>query len=112
MARDGVQVIIGGESGADALKDMSVVAARYGAKGRPSGLLGVVGPTRMQYGRAVAVVRYLTQVLNDLLAEAYSEPYAPTPTAFDPDGASNAESDAQNPAEQSTQLSGEDETHG
>ena len=77
MAADGVQVIIGGgERGADALhglKDISVVAARYGAKGRPSGLLGVVGPTRMQYGRAVAVVRYLTQVLNDLLAETYSE---------------------------------------
>ncbi|MGH2501046.1 MAG: HrcA family transcriptional regulator, partial [Ktedonobacterales bacterium] len=105
-------VIIGGESGADALKDMSVVAARYGAKGRPSGLLGVVGPTRMQYGRAVAVVRYLTQVLNDLLAEAYSEPYAPTPDAFDLGAETDAEPDAQDPAEQSTQLSGEDETHG
>jgi heat-inducible transcriptional repressor len=76
MAADGVQVIIGGESGADTLKDISVVAARYGAKGRPSGLLGVVGPTRMQYGRAVAVVRYLTQVVNDLLSETYSESYS------------------------------------
>ena len=76
MEADGVQVIIGGESGSEALKDISVVAARYGAKGRPSGLLGVVGPTRMQYGRAVAVVRYLTQVLNDLLAETYSETYS------------------------------------
>ncbi|MDE3230455.1 MAG: heat-inducible transcription repressor HrcA [Chloroflexota bacterium] len=76
MASDGVQVIIGGESGSDALKDISVVAARYGGNGRPGGLLGVVGPTRMQYGRAVAVVRYLTQVLNDLLAETYTESYA------------------------------------
>ncbi|HEX8732205.1 MAG TPA: heat-inducible transcriptional repressor HrcA [Ktedonobacterales bacterium] len=76
MAADGVQVIIGGESGSDALKDISVVAARYGGNGRPGGLLGVVGPTRMQYGRAVAVVRYLTQVLNDLLAETYTESYA------------------------------------
>jgi hypothetical protein len=39
-------------------------------------LLGVVGPTRMQYGRAVAVVRYLTQVVNDLLAETYTETYS------------------------------------
>ena len=71
MQGDGVQVIIGGENDADALKDMSVVIARYGERGGMGGLLGIVGPTRMQYGRAVAVVRYLTQLLNDLLAETY-----------------------------------------
>jgi heat-inducible transcriptional repressor len=75
MAGEGVQVIIGAESGTGAMKDMSVVAARYGAPGGPGGLLGIVGPTRMQYGRAIAVVRHLTQVLNDLLAEAYAEAY-------------------------------------
>ncbi|HEX9037012.1 MAG TPA: heat-inducible transcriptional repressor HrcA [Ktedonobacterales bacterium] len=75
MAGEGVQVIIGSETGQGAMKDMSVVAARYGAPGRPSGLLGIVGPTRMQYGRAIAIVRHLTQVLNDLLAEAYTETF-------------------------------------
>jgi heat-inducible transcriptional repressor len=34
-------------------------------------LLGIVGPTRMQYGRAIAVVRYMTQMLNDLLSDMY-----------------------------------------
>lgn len=72
MQGDGVQIIIGGENDADALKDMSVVVARYGERGGMGGLLGIVGPTRMQYGRAVAVVRYLTQLLNDLLAETYN----------------------------------------
>ncbi len=72
MAADGVQVIIGGENSAEELKDMSVVVARYGARGGMSGLLGIVGPTRMQYGRAIAVVRYMTEVLNDLLAETYN----------------------------------------
>ncbi len=67
MAADGVQVIIGGESGAEALKDLSVVVARYGGEGHLGGMLGIVGPTRMQYGRAVAIVRYMTQLLNDLL---------------------------------------------
>jgi heat-inducible transcriptional repressor len=71
MAADGVQVIIGGENEIDALKDMSVIAARYGVEGHVGGLLGVVGPTRMQYGRAIAVVRYLTNLLNDLLSEMY-----------------------------------------
>lgn len=72
MAADGVQVIIGGENETDELKDMSVIVARYGEPGRVGGLLGVVGPTRMQYGRAIAVVRYMTQLLNDLLADTYS----------------------------------------
>ncbi|MEO7002376.1 MAG: heat-inducible transcriptional repressor HrcA [Ktedonobacterales bacterium] len=70
MAAEGVQVIIGGENDADPLKDMSVIVARYGVEGQ-SGLLGVIGPTRMQYSRAIAVVRYMTQTLNDLLADTY-----------------------------------------
>jgi heat-inducible transcriptional repressor len=75
MAGEGVQVIIGAETNDSAMSGMSVIAARYGAPGGPSGMLGIVGPTRMQYGRAIAVVRHLTQVLNDLLAEAYAETY-------------------------------------
>lgn len=68
---DGVQVIIGGENRWDEMKDVSLVVARYGQEDRVGGLLGVIGPTRMQYGRAIAVVRYMTQVMNELLAEMY-----------------------------------------
>ena len=71
MATDGIQVIIGGENSAEELKDMSVVVARYGTQEHLSGLVGIVGPTRMQYGRAIAMVRYMTEVLNDLLSELY-----------------------------------------
>ncbi len=68
---DGVQVIISGENQWDEMKDVSLVLARYGQKGKIGGLLGIIGPTRMQYGRAVAVVRYMTQVMNELLADTY-----------------------------------------
>lgn len=68
---DGVQVIIGGENQWDEMKDVSLVVARYGHEGKIGGLLGVIGPTRMQYGRAIAVVRYMAQVMNELLAEMY-----------------------------------------
>jgi heat-inducible transcriptional repressor len=68
---DGVQVIIGGENEWDEMRDVSLVVARYGQEGKVGGLLGVIGPTRMQYGRAIAVVRYMTQVMNELLAEMY-----------------------------------------
>jgi heat-inducible transcriptional repressor len=65
-----VQVIIGGEQW-DEMRDVSLVVARYGREGKIGGLLGVIGPTRMQYGRAIAVVRYMAQVMNELLAEVY-----------------------------------------
>jgi heat-inducible transcriptional repressor len=68
---DGVQVIIGGENQWDEMKDVSLVVARYGQEGKVGGLLGVIGPTRMQYGRAIAVVRYMAQVMNELLGEVY-----------------------------------------
>ncbi|MBV9690617.1 MAG: heat-inducible transcription repressor HrcA [Ktedonobacteraceae bacterium] len=68
---DGVQVIIGGENQWDGMKDVSMVVARYGQEGKVGGLLAVIGPTRMQYSRAIAVVRYMTQVMNELLAELY-----------------------------------------
>jgi heat-inducible transcriptional repressor len=71
MAAEGVQVIIGAENEMDALKNMTVIASRYGVEGQVGGMLGIVGPTRMQYGRAIAVVRYMTEVLNDLLSELY-----------------------------------------
>jgi heat-inducible transcriptional repressor len=68
---DGVQVIIGGENQWDEMRDVSLVVARYGQEGKVGGLLGVIGPTRMQYGRAIAVVRYMAQVMNELLGEVY-----------------------------------------
>jgi len=71
MESDGVQIIIGAENQAAELKDMSVIVSRYGAPNQVSGILGVVGPTRMQYGRAIAVVRFMTQMMSDLLSELY-----------------------------------------
>jgi heat-inducible transcriptional repressor len=68
---DGVQIIIGSENEWDDMKDVSMVVARYGQEGKIGGILGVIGPTRMQYGRAIAVVKYMTQVMNELLAEMY-----------------------------------------
>ncbi len=68
---EGVQVIIGGENEWDEMRDVSLVVARYGQEGKIGGLLGVIGPTRMQYGRAIAVVRYMARVMNELLAEMY-----------------------------------------
>jgi heat-inducible transcriptional repressor len=61
-----VQIIIGGETSVAELRDYSFVLGRYGDQDESSGFVGVVGPTRMEYPRAVALVRYMTDLMGDL----------------------------------------------
>lgn len=65
----GVQVLIGGESAWDELRQWSMVLARYGSPGYATGMLGVLGPMRMAYGRSISVVRFLSGLLSDLVSE-------------------------------------------
>jgi heat-inducible transcriptional repressor len=65
-----VQVVIGGEGAWEELRDCSMVLARYGAAGYATGALGVLGPTRMAYGRTISAVRYVAGLMSDLMVEA------------------------------------------
>ncbi len=69
----GVTVIIGGENPNAPLREMSVILSGYGSEGGPRGLLAVLGPTRMQYPRAVATVRYMGSVMSALLRRLYGD---------------------------------------
>jgi heat-inducible transcriptional repressor len=68
---DDVQIFIGSENRSADLRDFGVVMASYGASDEITGYLGVLGPTRMPYGRSISMVRYLAQVLSDLLQGVY-----------------------------------------
>ncbi|HEX5410947.1 MAG TPA: heat-inducible transcriptional repressor HrcA [Terriglobia bacterium] len=67
-ASPGVQVVIGKENPADEMRHCALVMAplRYGS--RIVGALGVVGPTRMEYDRAVTTVEYVAHLCNRLLS--------------------------------------------
>jgi heat-inducible transcriptional repressor len=69
----GVHVIIGRENSNDAMHEVSLVFAPYGAPDRALGLLGVLGPTRMRYPRAIPTVRYLSTLMNELINSEYGE---------------------------------------
>jgi len=69
----GVHVIIGRENTNDAMHEVSLVFAPYGAPDRALGLLGVLGPTRMRYPRAIPTVRYLSTLMNELISSEYGE---------------------------------------
>jgi heat-inducible transcriptional repressor len=64
---EGVQVVIGHENPVPNLSDLSVVATTYRAGDRVLGTVGIVGPTRMEYARAIALVDYLAHVLTRFL---------------------------------------------
>lgn len=67
----GVQVVIGGENEWQDLRDCSMVLARYGAPGLATGALAVLGPTRMPYQRTISAVRYVADLMSDMLDQAF-----------------------------------------
>ena len=69
----GVQVVIGGEGDWEELKNCSIVLSRYGASGYATGVLGVLGPTRMAYGRTISAVRYVAGLMSELVVETFVE---------------------------------------
>ena len=56
MKDDNTQILIGPENVAEELKDTSVVLASYDIGDGMKGVIGVVGPTRMDYGKGAAVL--------------------------------------------------------
>ena len=71
--RGGVTVIIGHENVNDAMHEVSLVFAPYGTTDSALGLLGVLGPTRMPYPRAIPTVRYLSTLMNELITNHPTE---------------------------------------
>lgn len=66
MRTTGVEVRIGRENPTAALEHASFVAARYG-DGDSGGIIGVIGPTRMDYRRAMSAVRTVSDALTGVL---------------------------------------------
>jgi len=68
----GVQVVIGGEGRWRELRDCSLVLAHYGVADYAIGALGVLGPMRMPYNRTISTVRYVADLMSDLVSDLYS----------------------------------------
>ena len=69
-----VRVLIGPENVAEELKDSSVVIATYDAGDSTKGLIGVVGPTRMDYSTVAAKLSLLAQGLSRRLGGGEAPP--------------------------------------
>jgi heat-inducible transcriptional repressor len=71
LQHGGVQIIIGGEGQWEELSEVGIVLARYGIDDEVTGAMGVLGPLRMTYGRAVSIVSYMSRLMSDLLSDLY-----------------------------------------
>lgn len=60
----GVKVLVGPENVSEALKDSSVVLATYDAGGGVRGIVGVVGPTRMDYALVAEKMYLIAQTIS------------------------------------------------
>ena len=64
---DGVKVAFGHEVGEPALRNCALVAAPYGGELASLGVLGVIGPSRMNYARVIPLVNFLSHLLTERL---------------------------------------------
>ena len=63
----GLQITIGSENGNSLPGGLTVVTAEYHA-GSLSGVIGVIGPTRMPYDKVIALVTHTSSLVTELLA--------------------------------------------
>jgi heat-inducible transcriptional repressor len=69
-----VQVVIGSENINSSLQNCTLITAPYRiGNSEPIGTLSVLGPTRMEYARMIAIVSYVSKILERMMLEDYSK---------------------------------------
>jgi transcriptional regulator of heat shock response len=63
----GVQVIIGGEPPLERVPHVTLILSRFGHWPRATGVLGVIGPVRLPYERAVPTVGFVAALMTEML---------------------------------------------
>ncbi len=64
---------IGSENEINEMKDLSIITTIYGREGKDMGTIGVIGPTRMTYGKVVSSIKYIGELLNREIIRMFGE---------------------------------------
>jgi heat-inducible transcriptional repressor len=62
---ENINVYIGEETAKDELKNFSIVTFDHLLEDKDIGTIGIIGPTRMDYSKVIAVMKYISKKLND-----------------------------------------------
>jgi heat-inducible transcriptional repressor len=66
---EGVNVVIGSESAVEDVMECSLITHTYNEGEQPVGVVGILGPKRMEYPRLMAIVEYTANVLTRTLSK-------------------------------------------
>ncbi len=66
MDREGIAITIGNEHASPELQNCSLLTSRYQV-GSVSGIIGVIGPTRIPYARMVPLLQYMANLTEEIL---------------------------------------------
>lgn len=66
---DGVKVVIGSENPSSEMRKLSMVVSSYKEGDRPMGTIGIIGPTRMDYQKAMVIVDTTAKLITRILSE-------------------------------------------
>lgn len=66
-------ITIGNENPDEMFKDCSIVTATYQIGEEPLGSFGIIGPTRMNYGKVISVLEYMRRSLSEMLTNDLDE---------------------------------------
>jgi heat-inducible transcriptional repressor len=69
LSEEGLQILVGSESNFTQLHNFSIVTRRYGSTSAPLGMVGIIGPMRMEYARMAPLVDYLGRALGRKIEE-------------------------------------------
>lgn len=67
LREGGIHVIIGAESDVKEMRHMSFITSTYTVDGGNHGILGVIGPVRMDYSKLIPLVNYTAKTVTSLL---------------------------------------------
>ena len=68
---EGIQVRIGTENAVEAINQCSLITANYSFEGQSLGTIGILGPTRMDYGKVISLLDFLSKDLALFMARWY-----------------------------------------
>lgn len=69
--REGIHVRIGAENSLAAIANCSLITATYSLHGKPIGTIGILGPTRMEYGKVIDLIGHFSRDLTDIFNKWY-----------------------------------------
>ena len=62
-----MNIVIGSEFGVPDMRDFTLITSSYASSDHTTGVLGIIGPTRMQYERGISIVGYLGRLIGEII---------------------------------------------